>query len=164
MGTDSVRPGKPTQTKPRGERSLSVQVYFLKNPAAVATPFVARLLRLGGESISKKCSFRRGAFTRGGGTITPPRTREIVPTLREKSALATSSRRATPRNRANSVALPNKAARARAEVQNPSDKSASFKASWAQNSLARLPPQWHDMRCSCAATAPLLPPRPRLRW
>ena len=73
--------------------------------------------------LSKKCSFRRGASARLGGTIARCEAREIIFRTREKSLFSSSFTRVTKRNRSNAVELLYKVSLPPWEHENPSDKT-----------------------------------------
>ena len=73
--------------------------------------------------LSKKCSFRRGASARLGGTIARSEAREIIFRTREKSLFSSSCTRVTPRNRSSAVELLYKVSLPPWEHENPSDKT-----------------------------------------
>ena len=114
-------------------------------PTTVSTLFLTRILVPDPKLLSKKCSFRRGASARRGGTFTRSEDREIIFRTREKSLFSSSFTRAiTPRNRSSAVELLYKVSLPPLEHENPSDKTRLKVGQRPKFCWARLPPQRHN--------------------
>ena len=84
---------------------MVIPAYFRKIPAAIATSFVARLLRLGSSQLVQKCVSWRGGHGWSGGANTPRHHQPLVLEVACFGGTGLSRQRSTRRDRFSVIEL-----------------------------------------------------------